>query len=82
MLFLKFVVFRFGPRFPAMSSAYDLELRQMAKKVAANLGFESFVHEGVYSMQVGPMFETVTECRFLRMIGADCTGNVKFQFCF
>ncbi|KAJ8302971.1 hypothetical protein KUTeg_019367, partial [Tegillarca granosa] len=65
---------RFGPRFPAMSSAYDLKLRQLAKSVAADLGFESFVHEGVYSMQVGPMFETVTECRFLRMIGADCTG--------
>lgn len=64
---------RFGPRFPAMSEAYDPKLRKLAKKVGDDLGFD-FVREGVYVMQVGPCFETVTECKMLRNMGADVTG--------
>jgi len=64
---------RFGPRFPAMSGSYDKELRDQAKKIAIELGF-NFVREGVYVIQTGPCFETVSECRFLKMMGADVTG--------
>ncbi|XP_046355545.2 purine nucleoside phosphorylase-like isoform X2 [Haliotis rufescens] len=65
---------RFGPRFPALSGAYDDELRKIAKETAADMGMTKFFQEGVYSMMVGPSFETVTECKFLRLIGVDATG--------
>lgn len=66
---------RFGPRFPAISKAYTKRLRDHAKATAKTLGFEGFkIHEGVYCMLAGPSFETVTECRFLNMIGVDVTG--------
>lgn len=57
-----------------MSTAYDMGLRQTAKRIAKELGFSDFVREGVYVMLGGPSFETVTECRMLRMVGADATG--------
>ena len=58
-----------------MSHAYDVELRRIAKATAKEMGFESFFREGVYSMMVGPSFETVTECRYLKLIGVDATGE-------
>ena len=64
---------KFGPRFPAMSEAYDRELRMLAKKTAEEMGLD-FFQEGVYAMQAGPCFETVTECRLLQLLGADVTG--------
>lgn len=65
---------RFGPRFPAMSEAYDKDLRLLAQKVAKELDMEKILRQGVYSMQGGPCFETVAECRALKMLGADVTG--------
>ena len=56
-----------------MSEAYDPKLRKLAKKVGNDLGF-TFVREGVYVIQVGPCFETVTECKMMRTMGADVTG--------
>jgi len=64
---------RFGPRFPAISGAYDKDLRQLAHKISSDLGFD-FVREGVYIMQSGPCFETVAECRMMKVMGADVTG--------
>jgi purine-nucleoside phosphorylase len=61
-----------GPRFPDMSRSYDRELRQMARQVAAEEGFE--LHEGVYMNLSGPSFETPAEVRALRMLGADAVG--------
>ncbi len=61
-----------GPRFPDMTQAYDAELRRMAWEVAQERGIP--IHEGVYVMLGGPSFETPTEIRFLRMIGADAVG--------
>jgi purine-nucleoside phosphorylase len=61
-----------GPRFPAMSKAYDPELRRLALKVAADLGIE--LRQGVYCGLAGPAFETPAEVRFLRLIGADACG--------
>lgn len=57
-----------------MSNAYDIELRNLAKKLGKEMGFESFLREGVYSMLVGPNFETVSECLLLRKLGSDATG--------
>ncbi|KAK7505817.1 hypothetical protein BaRGS_00003088 [Batillaria attramentaria] len=65
---------RFGERFPPMSDAYDRQIRALAKAEAKRMGLDPFVREGVYSMMVGPNFETVTECRLLRLVGADATG--------
>ena len=61
-----------GPRFPAMTNAYDPDLRRLALKVAADLGIE--LRQGVYAGLSGPAFETPAEVRFLRLIGVDATG--------
>ena len=61
-----------GPRFPDMSQAYDLELQQLAREVAKEIGLT--LRQGVYVMLAGPSFETPADIRFLRMIGADAVG--------
>jgi inosine/guanosine/xanthosine phosphorylase family protein len=59
-------------RFVDMSQAYDLELRQQAKKVAqaGNL----MLGEGVYVWALGPQFETPAEIRMFAAWGADAVG--------
>lgn len=61
-----------GPRFPDMSQAYDRDLMQVARQVAAenHIG----LREGVYIGLSGPSFETPADLRFLRAIGADAVG--------
>jgi purine-nucleoside phosphorylase len=61
-----------GPRFIEMSQAYDLKLREMALRVAKDLGLT--LHQGVYICLAGPSFETPADLRFLRLIGADAVG--------
>lgn len=61
-----------GPRFTDMSQAYDLELREMALRVAKYLGLP--LHQGVYICLAGPSFETPADLKFLRLIGADAVG--------
>lgn len=61
-----------GPRFPDMSNAYDKDLRELAKNVAVELGIP--VYEGVYIAVAGPNFETPSELRMLRWMGADAVG--------
>lgn len=63
---------RFGPRFPAMTHAYDAALGEYARAVAAEQG--TTLREGVYVMLTGPTFETPAELRFLRVAGADAVG--------
>lgn len=58
-----------------MSDAYNKKYRDIAKETAMELGFNDFIREGVYSFLTGPTFETVTECRLLRLLGSDATGN-------
>ena len=58
-----------------MSEAYDKDLRQLAWQVSKDLGLEEIVREGVYAMVGGPSFETVAECRFLRLVGGDAIGK-------
>lgn len=61
-----------GPRFPDMSQVYDRELRDRAVQVAANGHID--LKQGVYICLAGPSFESPTDVRFLRLIGADAVG--------
>lgn len=63
---------RFGPRFPAMTAAYDGELAALARRVAEARGIG--LREGIYLMASGPSYETPAELRFMRMIGGDAVG--------
>ena len=61
-----------GPRFPDMSAPYDPELIAKAMEIARR---ENFVaHRGVYAALAGPTYETRSEYRLLRTIGADTVG--------
>ena len=62
----------FGPRFPDMSRAYDLELRELACRVAAEKNLS--LRQGVYACLAGPSFETPADLRFLRGVGVDAVG--------
>lgn len=57
-----------------MSSAYSKDLRELAKTAASNTDISHLIREGVYAMMGGPSFETIAECKMLRMIGADVVG--------
>lgn len=62
----------FGPRFPDMSYAYDKKLVGALKDAAAESGIK--VRSGVYAMMKGPAFETPSEIKALRALGADAVG--------
>lgn len=61
-----------GPRFPDMSEPYTERLMDIAQTVA--LEENILMHQGVYSALSGPMLETKSEYRFLRLIGSDVVG--------
>ncbi len=63
---------RFGPRFVNMSEPYSRAMLLKAKEVAASLNIE--VQDGVYMGLQGPTFETLSEYRMVKNIGADCVG--------
>ena len=54
----------FGPRFPDMTCAYDLELIDRAQQIATEMGVR--YHKGVYFGNPGPTYETPAEVRFYR----------------
>lgn len=62
----------FGPRFPDMTCVYDKELRELAEKVASDMGVS--LRSGVYFGSTGPTYETPAEVRFYRTVGADLLG--------
>ena len=67
----------FGVRFPPLSDAYDLALRQKAHKAWATINRTSTtrsLREGVYAFVAGPTYETRAECRLLHGLGADVVG--------
>ncbi|MFN0179930.1 MAG: purine-nucleoside phosphorylase [Gemmatimonadales bacterium] len=59
-------------RFPDMTVAYDAELREVARRVAAAEGIP--LAEGVYAGLLGPTYETPAEVRMLDRLGADAVG--------
>lgn len=61
-----------GPRFVAMTDAYDPAMRAALSRHAAALGIA--LPEGVYAWYLGPNFETPAEIRALRGLGADVVG--------
>ena len=62
----------FGPRFPDMTCAYDLELQQLAERIGIQMGLN--LRKGVYFGSTGPTYETPAEIRFFREVGADLVG--------
>lgn len=58
-----------------MSDAYDREMRQKAHSVWKQMKEQRELQEGTYVVLAGPNFETVAECRMLKMLGADAVGE-------
>ena len=63
---------RFGPRFVNMSEPYSRKMIAKATELAQELNIE--VHEGIYLGLQGPTFETLSEYRMVKILGADCVG--------
>ncbi len=63
---------RIGPRFPDMGEAYDKKLIERAAEIAESKSIR--VHTGVYLATSGPTFETPSEYKYFRIIGADAVG--------
>ena len=62
----------FGPRFPDMTRPYDPALIAKAEKIASDCGIQ--VKKGVYLAGTGPSYETPSEYKYFRLIGADAVG--------
>ena len=76
---------RFGPRFPDMTAVYDRELQKFADEAANQIAIErfengidplqtDFLKRGVYCALSGPTYETPSEVRMYRQLGADAVG--------
>lgn len=61
-----------GPRFPAMTEAYNTALIDMADAIAAEDNIR--LMHGVYVGTPGPTFETPAEYEYFRVIGGDAVG--------
>lgn len=61
-----------GPRFPAMTEAYDHKLVEEADRIGAERGIR--LMHGVYVGTPGPTFETPAEYEYFRVIGGDAVG--------
>jgi purine-nucleoside phosphorylase len=59
-------------RFPDMTDAYDPALRKLLRTAAEKLSIT--VREGVYAGLLGPSYETPSEVKMLRTLGADAVG--------
>lgn len=62
----------FGPRFSDMSDPYTKEIRQLAKDSAARLNIS--LKEGVYYYMAGPSYETASEVKAIKTLGANAVG--------
>ena len=61
-----------GPRFPAMTEAYDHKLVEEADRIGAERGIR--LMHGVYVGTPGPTFETPAEYEYFRVIGGEALG--------
>lgn len=61
-----------GPRFPDMTEAYSKALRELAHGAAQTIGVT--LREGVYAALPGPTYETPSEVKMVRILGADLVG--------
>jgi xanthosine phosphorylase len=62
----------FGLRFPDMTEAYDRQWLQQIEKIGHDISIP--LMEGIYISVLGPSFETPTEIRLFREMGADVVG--------
>jgi len=76
---------RFGQRFPDMSAVYDRDLQLIADAAANEISRErfeqgvdalqtDFLKRGVYCALSGPTYETPSEVKMYRLLGADAVG--------
>lgn len=63
---------KFGPRFLDMSKSYDEKFLSIALQVSKKKNIVA--HQGVYVGLQGPTFETPSEYRMIRFLGADAVG--------
>ena len=61
-----------GTRFPDMSEVYSKELIQKAEAIAQKLNIN--YQKGVYAATTGPSYETPSEVKMFRMLGANAVG--------
>jgi purine-nucleoside phosphorylase len=61
-----------GPRFPDMSHAYDVPLRELLNEVGTAASIP--LRAGVYAALLGPSYETPSEVKMLRQLGAQAVG--------
>ena len=61
-----------GVRFPDMSRVYDLKLCECIRRAASSEGID--IKEGTYLQTSGPQFETPTEIKMFRALGASAVG--------
>ncbi|NUM35571.1 MAG: purine-nucleoside phosphorylase [Candidatus Brocadiae bacterium] len=62
----------FGPRFPDMTTAYTPSLKE--KALAAAQTNDLPLKRGVYIAITGPSYETPSEIKMMRILGADAVG--------
>ena len=62
----------FGSRFPDMSNPYSLEMEKHLFEAANNIHLS--LKKGTYASMTGPSFETPSEIKMLRIVGADAIG--------
>lgn len=76
---------RFGARFPDMTAVYDREFQEIAETAARDIAHErfekgldetkvDFLNRGIYCALSGPTYETPSEVRMYRQLGADAVG--------
>ncbi len=63
---------RFGPRFVNMSEPFSRKMISKIKEIAKDLSIK--VQDGIYLGLQGPTFETLSEYRMVKILGADCVG--------
>jgi len=61
-----------GVRFPSMTTAYSPKLKSQLKDVAEKLDIP--LKSGVYCSVLGPCYETPSEIKMMRLLGADMVG--------
>ena len=62
-----------GPRFPDMTYAYNLKIQENIQNAAKPL-LGRPLQEGIYAGTLGPSYETPSEVKMLRTLGADLVG--------
>lgn len=63
---------RFGPRFVNMGEPFSVKMISKAKELALLSNIK--VQDGIYMGLQGPTFETLSEYKMVKILGADCVG--------